>query len=69
MTPEEYKLAALRYDLWKLRAKGSIEKIPHSRRYRLLSHGYQICLVLGFVVLDIVSEIVSRIISLFGLKH
>ena len=69
MTPEEYKLAALRYDLWKLRAKGSIEKIPHSRRYRLLSHGYQICLVLGFVVLDIVSEIVSRIISLFGLER
>src|SRR5256886_9045419 len=35
----------LRYDLWKLRAKGLVEKIPHSRRYRLLPHGYQICLV------------------------
>jgi hypothetical protein len=45
MTPEEYKLASLRYDLWKLRAKGLVEKIPHSRRYRLLPHGYQICLV------------------------
>src|SRR5436305_9980936 len=44
-TPEEYKLGSLRYDLWKLRAKGLVEKIPHSRRYRLLSHGYQICLV------------------------
>jgi hypothetical protein len=44
-TPEQYKLASLRYDLWKLRAKGLVEKIPHSRRYRLLSHGYQICLV------------------------
>jgi hypothetical protein len=22
-----------------------VEKIPHSRRYRLLAHGYQICLV------------------------
>ena len=44
-TPEEYKLASLRYDLWKLRAKGLVEKIPHSRRYRLLPHGYQICLV------------------------
>ena len=31
MTAEEYKLACLRYDLWKLRAKGLIEKIPHSR--------------------------------------
>src|SRR6266513_1514307 len=45
VTPEEYKLGSLRYDLWKLRAKGLVEKIPHSRRYRLLPHGYQICLV------------------------
>ena len=45
MPAQEYKLASLRYDLWKLRAKGLIEKIPHSRRYRLLPHGYQICLV------------------------
>jgi hypothetical protein len=44
-TPEEYKLGSLRYDLWKLRAKGLVEKIPHSRRYRLLAHGYQICLL------------------------
>src|SRR6266702_1424676 len=45
VTPEEYKLGSLRYDLWKLRAKGLVEKIPHSRRYRLLPHVYQICLV------------------------
>ena len=44
MAPKEYKLGSLRYDLWKLRAKGLVEKIPHSRRYRL-PHGYQICLV------------------------
>src|SRR5204863_7947346 len=44
VTTEEYKLVSLRYDLWKLRAKGLVEKIPHSRRYRLLPHGYQICL-------------------------
>jgi hypothetical protein len=35
----------LRYDLSKLRAKGLVEKIPHSRRYRLLPNGYRICLV------------------------
>jgi len=33
------------YDLSKLRAKGLVEKIPHSRRYRLLSDGYRLCLV------------------------
>jgi hypothetical protein len=41
MTAEEYKLASLRYDLWKLHAKGLVEKIPHSHRYPLLPHGYQ----------------------------
>ncbi|MGH9783436.1 MAG: hypothetical protein ACRD88_04555 [Terriglobia bacterium] len=44
-TTAEYKLGSLRYDLSKLRAKGLVEKIPHSRRYRLLPQGYQICLV------------------------
>jgi hypothetical protein len=41
----EYKLGSLRYDLSKLRAKGLVEKLPRSRRYRLLPEGYRICLV------------------------
>ena len=41
----QYSLAALRYDLAKLRAKGLLEKVPHSRRYRLVGKGYSICLV------------------------
>jgi hypothetical protein len=41
----DYRLSALRYDLSKLRAKGLVEKIPHSRRYRLSPNGYRICLV------------------------
>jgi len=44
-TPSQYRLSSLRYDLSKLRAKGLVEKIPHSRRYRLLPNGYSICLV------------------------
>lgn len=40
-----YKLASLRYDLSKLRAKGLVEKLPHSRSYRLTAEGYQVCLV------------------------
>jgi DNA-binding transcriptional ArsR family regulator len=32
---EDYKLSSLRYELSKLRAKGLVEKIPKSRRYRL----------------------------------
>ena len=41
----QYSLTSLRYDLSKLRAKRLVEKIPHSRRYRLVGKGYSICLV------------------------
>jgi hypothetical protein len=40
-----YTLSALRYDLSKLRAKGLVHKLPHSRRYQLRPHGYTISLV------------------------
>jgi len=39
----QYSLASFRYDLSKLRAKRLVEKIPHSRRYRLVGKGYSIC--------------------------
>jgi hypothetical protein len=42
---DRYTLASLRYDLSKLRAKGLVERLPHSRRYRLMPEGYSICLV------------------------
>jgi hypothetical protein len=42
---EKLPLGGLRYELWKLRAKGLVEKLPHSRRYRLLPNGYRICLL------------------------
>jgi hypothetical protein len=41
----DYRLSALRYDVSKLRAKGLVEKLPHSRRYRLRPEGYRLCLV------------------------
>jgi DNA-binding transcriptional ArsR family regulator len=45
VSPSNYSLASLRYDLSKLRARGLVEKVPRSRRYRLLREGYSICLV------------------------
>ena len=45
ITPEQCPPGALRYELWKLRAKGLVEKLPHSRRYRLLPNGYRICVL------------------------
>jgi hypothetical protein len=44
-SPDKYGLGSLRYDLSKLRAKKLLEKLPHSRRYRLVTEGYSICLV------------------------
>lgn len=44
-TVEAYTLASVRYDLSKLRAKGLVEKVPHTRKYRLTGQGYSICLV------------------------
>jgi len=42
---EQCPLGALRYELWKLRAKGLVAKLPHSRLYRPLRNGYRICLL------------------------
>ena len=41
----QYSLSSLRYDLSKLRAKGLMEKLPRSRRYRLLQNGYRLSVV------------------------
>jgi hypothetical protein len=43
--PEDYGLAALRYDLSKLRAKQLVIKLPRSRRYQLSPQGYSLCVV------------------------
>jgi hypothetical protein len=37
LAPAQYRLTSLRYEISKLRAKGLVEKVPHSHRYRLLS--------------------------------
>jgi hypothetical protein len=44
-SPADYSLASLRYDLSKLRVKGLVERVPRSRRYRLVRDGYSVCLV------------------------
>jgi hypothetical protein len=45
LTTEQYRLASLRYDLSKLRAKRLVERVEHSRRYRLLPDGYRLCVL------------------------
>jgi len=38
----DYKLSQLRYDLGKLRAKGLVERIPGTQRYRLMAQAYRV---------------------------
>ena len=40
VSKQDDRLASLRYDLSKLRAKVLVERVPRSRRYRLLRGGY-----------------------------
>jgi hypothetical protein len=44
-TTAQYTLGSLRYDLSKLRAKGLVQRLDKSRRYRLTPDGYRICVV------------------------
>src|ERR1700737_1514385 len=45
MSAAPYSVSSLPDDLWKLRAKALVEKLPKSRRYRICPQGYSICLV------------------------
>jgi hypothetical protein len=45
VTTDQYRLGSLRYDLSKLRAKGLVQKVERTRRYRLTREGYSICVV------------------------
>lgn len=45
VTTEQYTLGSLRYDMSKFRAKGLVQKVERSRRYKLTREGYSICVV------------------------
>jgi hypothetical protein len=65
-SPAEYTLASLRYDLSKLRAKGLVAKLPHSRRYCLLPQGYSICLVFLKLFERIYAPLAAGLLRPFG---
>lgn len=46
ISEEDYRLSQLRYDLSKLRAKGLVERIGKSRRYRLTAKGLKLGMLL-----------------------
>jgi hypothetical protein len=65
-TPAEYSLASFRYDLSKLRAKGLVERIPHSRRYRLAGKGYAICVAFLKLFEKIYAPLTAGLLQPFG---
>jgi hypothetical protein len=65
-SPKNYSLASLRYDLSKLRAKGLVQRVPRSRRYRLLPEGYSICLVFLKLFENIYAPLTSGLLAPFS---
>src|SRR5438552_1414312 len=65
LSPDDYKLGSLRYELSELRAKGLVEKIPHSRRYRVLPAGYRLCVVYLKLFKKIYAPLTAAILAPF----
>ena len=64
-TAADYSLASFRYDLSKLRAKGLVERIPHSRRYQLAGKGYSICVAFLKLFERIYAPLVAGLLAPF----
>ncbi len=64
-TTTEYTLGSLRYDLSKLRAKGLVQRLDKSRRYRLTADGYRICVVYLKLFEKLYAPLTSAIIKPF----
>ncbi len=70
LTESQYTRGSLRYDLAKLRAKGLVEKRPHSRRYRLVGKGYATCVVFLKLFEKIYAPLTAGILAPFrGDRH
>ena len=69
MTESQYSLASLRYDLSKLRAKSLVEKVPHSRRYRLAGKGYSICVAFLKLFEKIYAPLTAGLLAPFRSDH
>ena len=64
-TTNEYALGSLRYDLSKLRAKGLVQRLGKSRRYRLTAQGYRICVVFLKLFEKLYAPLTSSILKPF----
>ena len=65
LTDSDYRLSQLRYDLSKLRAKGLVERLGTSRRYRLTPNG----LKLGVLLVKLRSRLLGPLAELVTTTH
>jgi len=68
-TTGDYTLASLRYDLSKLRAKGFVQRLDKSRRYRLTRAGYRVCVVFLKLFEKLYAPLTSGILKPFKHDH
>jgi hypothetical protein len=66
LTTDQYTLGSLRYDLSKLRAKGLVQRLDKSRRYRLTADGYRICVVFLKLFEKLYAPLTSAILKPFN---
>jgi hypothetical protein len=67
--PSQYSLTSFRYDLSKLRTKGLVEKLPRSRRYRLVGKGYSVCLIFLKLFERIYAPLTAGLLKPFSGDH
>lgn len=59
----DYQLSQLRYDLGKLRCKGLVERLPHTRDYRLTEQAYRVALVVTKIYHRLLAPVTAAILE------
>jgi len=65
LTADDYRPSQLRYDLWKLRAKGLITRVQHHRRYRVTDSGSR----LGTLLVKLRFRLLGPLLTLAAEPH
>jgi hypothetical protein len=65
LAPEDYRRSQLRYDLAKIRAKGMVERVGSSRRYRVTPVGFR----LGLLMVKVRFRLLGPLFSVATAPH